>query len=94
MPKVGKWGEVDGGKSEWEDLPEGAGVRAILMPVQQSKTGESYRLLKVITCPAEGEQLGRFQNDRAVEVAQDVPDVILPEREPPPAPKATQGELF
>jgi hypothetical protein len=89
VPKVSKWGEVDRGKSEWEDLPPGAAMRAILMPVQQDKSGKDYQLAKMITCAAVGDQVGRFQNDRAVEVERDVPEVSLPQRRPP-----AQGELF
>jgi hypothetical protein len=91
VPKVGAWGEVDGAKAEWENLPEGAAVRAIMLPLQEPKTSgkEPYRPLKMITCAAIGEQLGRFQNDRAVEVELNVPDVPLPPREQP-----AQGELF
>lgn len=89
IPKVSRWGEVDRGKEEWEDLPEGAAIRAILLPVQQDKSGKDYQLTKMITCAAAGDQLGRFQNERAVEVELDGPVDPLPQRDPP-----AQGELF
>jgi hypothetical protein len=89
VPKVSKWGEVDRTKEEWEALPPGAAMKAMLMPVQKSKSGVDYRLAKIITCAAVGGQLGRFEKDRAVEIEPDAPDVALPEREPP-----AQRELF
>jgi hypothetical protein len=98
IPAVTRWGEVDGGKAQWENLPPGAGLRGILLPEQQRKDGGTYRILKLVTTDATGSQRGRFQNDRAVEIAIDLPEFVLPELDPaetsPSRPRATQGELF
>lgn len=109
VPGVSRWGEIDGLREEWEDIPEGLTLAGILLPPQMGLNGQTYRLLKIMTAPATGKQLGRFEKDRAVEYVEDLPGIALFPREPrppKPPPKATrpladptkpapvQGELF
>jgi len=91
IPGVKRWGEIDEdlGKEEWEDVPPGKTLAGILMPETTSREGRHYRLLKVVTAPAAGKQLGRFEKDRAVALVDDLPGIEFPHREarspkPPP----------
>jgi len=58
----------------WEDVPPGASLEGLLLPVTTGKNGEDYRLLKIVTQPATPDQIVRLGNDRA--------PVILPPAAP------------
>ena len=68
VPDVEQFGEKDKatGEQHWEEVPPGTALEGLLLPVEVSKkTGEPYRLVKIVTQPATPDQIARMGNDRA-----------------------------
>jgi hypothetical protein len=67
VPNVSKFSEKNKATEEqgWEDLPPGSSLEGLLLPKQTAKTGDDYRLLKIVTQPATPDQIARLGNDRA-----------------------------
>ena len=71
-------------------LPEGSSLEGFLLP---QPPGKDYRLLKVVTQPATGEQLARLGNDRVPVVRPgDGPLGAVPPPEPQPPAKSSKSQ--
>ena len=64
VPNVQKFGERHQVTDEqgWENLPPGSSLEGMLLP---QPPGKDYRLLKIVTQPANDDQIERLGNDRA-----------------------------
>ena len=67
VPGISRFGEKDKatGVQNWEDTAPDTALQGLLLPEEiAKKTGEPYRILKVVTQPATEEQSSRLGNDR------------------------------
>jgi hypothetical protein len=84
----------------WDTTPQGARLFFVLEPAKLAKTGESYRLAKMVTTAATPEQFSFFRDERYALLgnfdANGQISITPPLRPPdPPAPvPPAQGELF
>ena len=69
VPNVSKFGEKNKTTNAqgWEELGPDASLDGLLLP---TPPGKNYRLLKIVTQPASGDQVARLGNDRAPIVRQ------------------------
>jgi hypothetical protein len=72
VPEVERFGEKNKttGEQGWEDVPAGTALEGLLLP---QPPGKDYRLLKIVTQPATGDQLARLGNDRAPVAVKETP---------------------
>jgi len=68
VPDIERFGEKNKvtGEQGWEDVPPGTALEGLLLP---QPPGKAYRLLKIVTQPATGDQVARLGNDRAPVIA-------------------------
>ena len=82
----------------WGDAPVGARLIFVVEAPATSKTGETYRLAKMVTAAATPEQVTYFHEDRFALFGNLRPDgtleIIPPLKPPPPSSSSNQGELF
>lgn len=80
------------------DVPQGGHLFFVIEPSKVGKSGESYRLSKMITIAATREQAAFFQDERFALLGKwgkDREISIIPPAIPPlVAPSPRQGELF
>jgi hypothetical protein len=81
----------------WGETPEGVRLFFVLEAPVVGKTGESYRLARMVTAAATPAQLAYFRDERFALLGVFHPDgtlkMVEPLRPPEPEPPA-QGELF
>jgi hypothetical protein len=90
-------GEEDG-KLRWGETPEGVHLFFVIEPPTVGKSGESYRLAKMVTIAATPEQVAFFQDERFALLGnwdeQRAISITPPAIPPAAAPSPRQGELF
>lgn len=84
----------------WDTTPEGARLFFVAAPPTVAKSGQSYRLVKMVTVAATPEQFAFFRDERyallgTFDAAGKI-SIMEPLRppEPVPIPPPAQGELF
>ncbi len=81
----------------WGETPDGVRLFFVLEPPVLGKTGEAYRIAKMVTAAATPAQLAYFRDEHFALLGIFNPDgtikTVEPLRPPDPAP-AAQGELF
>ncbi|MES2658042.1 MAG: hypothetical protein V4689_05460 [Verrucomicrobiota bacterium] len=88
----------DDGELRWGETPDAVCLFFVIEPPTMGKSGESYRLAKMVTIAATPEQVAFFQDERFALLGKwdaNREISIIPPLTPPPAPPAQrQGELF
>ena len=87
----------DNGETIWGAAPAGARLLFVLKAPVRAKTGEYYRLAKMVTTAATPAQIAYFRHDRFSlfgTLKSDGSIVKIPPVQPPPPPPPEQGELF
>lgn len=90
-------GEEDG-ELRWGGTPERVHLFFVIEPSTVGKSGESYRLAKMVTIAATPGQVAFFQDERFAllgnwDEAREI-SIVPPLVPPPAAPSPRQGELF
>jgi hypothetical protein len=81
----------------WGETPDGVRLLFVLEAPVQGKTGEAYRIAKMVTAAATSAQLAYFRDERFALLGVLNPDGTIKPVEPlqPPQPEPpAQGELF